>query len=151
MRNTALHARFGVATATRGTVVEPSEGDDKDEFVTPSKRSADDRKGTDHAVQSNLEFETPVKGPKQVPKLLPRPAGARPGVQKPPTTEAELPMKEVIGGKVEEVPVTSDPHGCRQCRNALRSPALFAGWFCQSCGIRPVPWAAAPLHGDHAV
>ena len=91
MRNAALHARFGAATATRGTAVECSEGDDKDEFVTPSKRSADDRKETDHAVQSSLEFETPVKGPKQVPKLLPRPAGARPGVQKPPddgSTEA---------------------------------------------------------------
>ena len=32
----------------------------------------------------NVEFETPVKGPKQVHKLLPRPVGARPGVQKPP-------------------------------------------------------------------
>ena len=27
-----------------------------------------------------MEFETPVKGPEQVPKLLPRSAGARPGV-----------------------------------------------------------------------
>ena len=26
---------------------------------------------------ANVEFETPVKGPKQVHKLLPRPAGAR--------------------------------------------------------------------------
>ena len=38
------------------------------------------------SVTRNVEFETPVKGPKQVHKLLPRPAGARPGVQKPPAT-----------------------------------------------------------------
>ena len=36
--------------------------------------------GRKSAVPSNVEFETPVKGPEQVHKLLPRPAGARPGV-----------------------------------------------------------------------
>ena len=53
--------------------------DDKDAFVTPIKRVADD---------PMVELETPVKGPKQVPKLLPRPVGARPEVQRPPSAEA---------------------------------------------------------------
>ena len=167
MRNAALHARFGAATATRGTAVECSEGDDKDEFVTPSKRSADDPKATDHAVQSSLEFETPAKGPKQVPKLLPRPAGARPGVQKPPTAEDELPMKEVLGDKVEVAPGYSDE--CRGCRLARRLPDLFAGRPCHICGkvapkvgsahYDPIPLLSCrdlgdplpTLHGDLAV
>ena len=39
-----------------------------------------DRKSAGPIVPSSVEFETPVKGPEQVLKLLPRPAGARPGV-----------------------------------------------------------------------
>ena len=38
------------------------------------------RKSVGPIVPSSVEFETPVKGPEQVHKLLPRPAGARPGV-----------------------------------------------------------------------
>ena len=44
------------------------------------------RRGSGDTV-ANVEFETPVKGPKQVHKPLPRPVGARPGVQKPPVGE----------------------------------------------------------------
>ena len=46
------------------------------------------RKFADPIGQPNVELQTPVKGPEQVHKLLPRPVGARPGVQKPPTDAA---------------------------------------------------------------
>ena len=57
------------------------------ELMTPTRLTG--RKFADPIVQPSVEYETPVKGPKQVHKLLPRPAGAQPGVQKPPTAEAE--------------------------------------------------------------
>ena len=63
------------------------------------------RKSADPTAQSNVEFETPVKGPKQVHKLLPRPAGDRPGVLKPQGIAA-IPVDVATGAEADfETPV----------------------------------------------
>ena len=50
-----------------------------------------------------MEFETPVKGPKQVRKLLPRPVGARPGGLKSPTGDVATEAVGANDGTVKAV------------------------------------------------
>ena len=91
-------------------------------------------------------------GPKRVPKLLPRPAGARPGVQKLPTTEAA----DAVNGTKEAVHADTDASQVtvtfsdveRLIAERIQLPpadiAKLAERFCSA--MRPVPY-----HGDRAM